>query len=99
MKCFESYQNVTYRLKNSKCCWENGTQQTCLTKGCHKYSFVKKKKAVSVKCNKAKHSKTKSAYMSLEKMSIHILCPLLDGLFVFDFAVELYDLYINLSDI
>ena len=60
----------------------------------------KKKKAVSVKCNKAKHSKTKSAYMSsLEKMSIHILCPLLDGLFVFDFAVELYDLYINLSDI
>ena len=35
---------------------------------------------------------------SLEKMSIHILCLLLDGLFVFDFAVELYDLCINLSD-
>ena len=37
---------------------------------------------------------------SLEKMSIHILCPFLDGLFVFGFAIELYDLHINpLADI
>ena len=58
-----------------------------------------KKNAVSVKRSKAKHNNTKSAYMSsLEKMSIHVLCPVLDGLFVFYFAVELYDLCINLSD-
>ena len=54
---------------------------------------------LSVKRSKAKHNNTKSAYMSsLEKMSIHVLCPVLDGLFVFYFAVELYDLCINLSD-
>ena len=58
-----------------------------------------KKNAVSVKRSKAKHNNTKSAYMSsLEKMCIHVLCPVLDGLFVFYFAVELYDLCINLSD-
>ena len=53
---FESYQNVTYRLKNSKCCWENGTQQTCLTKGGHKLFCVKKTNTVSVKCNKMRNA-------------------------------------------
>ena len=31
-------------------------------KGCHKPSMCKKKKAISVKCNKAKHNKMKYAY-------------------------------------
>lgn len=57
MKYCEDYQNVTQRHKGRKCCWENGADNGVRLSAATELQFIKKKKKVSVECNKVKSNK------------------------------------------
>lgn len=54
------------RHKMHKCCWKNGTDETCSMQGCYKHS-ISKKKALFAKCKKAKWIKMRHTYLYLKK--------------------------------
>lgn len=58
MNHYKNYQKVTQGLKGSKCCWKNGTDTLALYEVATYLQSVKS--VVSMKCNKAKCSKTKN---------------------------------------
>ena len=58
MKYFKNYQNVTQQHELSKCCWKKCAKRLAQPRVATNLQFVtKKKKVLSVKCNKVKCNK------------------------------------------